>query len=99
MRQEQRESWPVFWDFCCLSLCCFLPDYFSAELDHVCLGEDCPICAEMAQCESSLRRAGSGAFIPLSAVTPVFFLFLCSVSFAFSISQATPVSSKVRLNN
>ena len=73
--------------------------FIICESDHDCIGDDCPICAEIAICDTFLRQ------IVLITVTLV--LIGAALSYAFhgiSVNQnqthtSTPVSLKVKLTN
>lgn len=73
--------------------------FVAYEADHDCTGEDCPVCACIAQCENTLRQISVVMSFLITLVLPATVLFqsVC-LSVAF-ITQNTPVSSKVRLNN
>ncbi len=73
--------------------------YVAAEADHDCCGEDCPICAGIRQCENTLRRIGDGVAIQSAAVAPVILILFAAAFVNAVVSQDTPVSRKVRLNN
>lgn len=73
--------------------------FIAAEADHDCTGEDCPICACIAQCENTLHQIGDGAAVQAAVIVPVFFMLILAFLFADYFTQETPVSRKVRLNN
>jgi hypothetical protein len=101
--QMSRSRRRKFAGFCALLIFLFL--LFSVlflvkEADHDCTSADCPICAEMQQCEASIRLLGAGH--PASALSvkfdftsiqilwapsPVFFIF------------STLVSEQIRMND
>ncbi len=73
--------------------------FIALHADHDCMGEDCPICACIQQCEKTMRGTGSD-MIAISAVIAPVFITLLTMSFNVSSFQwDTPVSIKVRLNN
>ncbi len=82
-----------------LSVMMFSAFYVTAEANHDCCGEDCPICVHIEQCESMLRGAGEGTFLLGLAV---FLAVLSSEVFAPTGSDSSlfnPITSKVRMNN
>lgn len=73
--------------------------FIAKEAGHDCSGEDCPVCAVIAQCENTIRRIGSG-LIPVIAAVAVMLTVLQLPVLYTSMAQAfTPVSQKVRMNN
>ncbi len=82
-----------------LMIVLFSSFFIAAHADHECDGRDCPVCACIQQCEKNLRGFGDGMTAGISAVMPLL-VFLLSVSIPVcSLTGATPVSQKVRLNN
>ncbi len=73
--------------------------YLAAEVAHDCTGEDCPICACIAQCEKAIRQIGNGAALWTIAFLPVVSMLVLAFLFVYEFSQETLVSEKVRLNN
>ncbi len=73
--------------------------YIAAEADHDCAGEDCPICACIAQCENILHQIGDGIASCAAVIISIVFLFVSVFLFATLFPQETLVSRKVRLNN
>ena len=71
----------------------------ACEADHVCIGEDCPVCAVIALCRNTLK-ALCGILLAAAAV------FAC-VRFAAALLSAfrvlscreTPITLKVKLLN
>lgn len=82
-----------------LSLLLFSAFYVTAEAEHDCTGEDCPVCACIQQCESTLQKMGDGSAHLAAAILPAVFLLILSCFFVFTFPQETLVSIKVRLNN
>ncbi len=72
--------------------------YIAAEINHDCSGEDCPVCACIQQCENTLRGVGNGTPLPVSVIG-ISLILLITACCPAVISQDTPVSRKVRLNN
>ena len=77
----------------------FSASFIAIEADHDCTGEDCPICACIAQCENTLHQIGDGVAVQAAVIVPVFFMLIPAVLFADDFTRETPVSRKVRLNN
>lgn len=73
--------------------------YISAQANHGCIGEDCPICACIAQCESTLRQIGTGMALQIAFVLSAAILLASCCLCASVIREETPVTRKVRLNN
>ncbi|MCR5332257.1 MAG: hypothetical protein K6E62_13900 [Lachnospiraceae bacterium] len=73
--------------------------FIAAEADHDCVGDDCPICVCIQQCENTLHGICDGT-VALSSVvfSFIFILFVVAIPVAAVISNS-PVSRKVRLNN
>ena len=73
--------------------------YVAVESGHDCTGEECPICACINQCESTLRQVGGGVDFQADTVLPVVFILTMAVSGSAILTAETPVSRKIRLNN
>ncbi len=73
--------------------------FLAKEAHHDCVGEDCPICAAMAACESLLRHLLCGLFPAAKAPIALCLLSLSAALSALVGAAETPVSQKVRLNN
>lgn len=73
--------------------------YIAVESGHDCTGEECPICACINQCESTLREVGGGVDFQADTVLPVVFILIMAVSGSAILTAETPVSRKIRLNN
>ena len=85
--------------FLMLFIMLFSASFIAIEADHDCTGEDCPICACIAQCENTLHQIGDGAAVQAAVIVPVFFMLIPAFLFADDFTRETPVSRKVRLNN
>ena len=73
--------------------------YIVEEENHYCIGEDCPICANIHQAEQTLKNIGNGA-ITIVTVNPVCILFaLLIVGQFLLVSDTSLVDQKVRLND
>ena len=86
-----------------LAIVLFSGFYIAAEADHDCACHDgehvCPICTCLKQCEAILQFFHS---VAAKTVPPVLTVVLLAAAFHItvkSISQETPVSRKVQLNN
>lgn len=87
-----------------LAMTVFLAMLFSAcfviaEANHECIGEDCPICCQIAACEITLRCFGAAAAAVIIAVfsgLSVVALLTSAKSTAYNTSL---VSLKVKLSN
>lgn len=73
--------------------------FMTAETDHRCTGEDCPICACIHQCSQNIRQIGDGTVGQIHFVVTVSFLLLPLLCNITNLFYATPVTQKVRLNN
>ncbi len=73
--------------------------YIAAETDHDCSGEDCPVCACIQQCESTLRDIGDGISVSSFVIIPFLFILLAAALFVTAVPSDTLISRKVRLNN
>lgn len=73
--------------------------YIASEYNHDCVGDECPICQYVAECEAFVEQVTAGvAFVVVTAlvfvVSGVLIKLFCRESFS-----TTLVSCKVRLNN
>ena len=73
--------------------------YIAAEADHECMGEDCPICACIQQCENTLHHFGDRLAVQVAIIVPVIFILISAILLSVDFAQETPISKKVRLNN
>ena len=73
--------------------------YISAEADHDCSGENCPICACIQQCENTLNQVGGGAVGQTVIILPAIILLAAFFSSSRIFCQDTLITGKVRLNN
>ena len=73
--------------------------YISVETDHVCCGEDCPVCACIRQCDHTLRSIGDGSEASPAFAAVVILILFAAVFASTAVSYDTLVSEKVRLNN
>lgn len=80
---------------CSLLFSCF---YIAAEADHDCAGENCVICACLAQCESALHRFSSAMHAGQNNLMFAFIAVAAAYLTLQAFAQDTPVSIKVRMN-
>lgn len=73
--------------------------YISAELDHDCSGDGCPVCAVIQLCENFLRQAGSGNVQPGFEIFRAFDILFAAAFLSLFLVKKTPVKEKIRLNN
>ncbi len=72
--------------------------YVATELEHDCVGEDCPICEMVLQCQQTLQQLGVGV-IPLVTGMAFFFQEMRStISELREKRSSTLVSAKVRMD-
>lgn len=71
----------------------------AAETEHDCTGAECPVCIRIQQCENILHQFGNGATVQASMVLPMVIFLLLVLPVACNLTQETPVSRKIRLNN
>lgn len=72
--------------------------YIASETGHHCSGADCPVCADIQQCENVLQGAGRA----VTAVSATVFIVLVKILICIPADapvRSTPVSRKVRMNN
>ena len=73
--------------------------YISTETGHDCIGEDCPICACVQQCENVLHKIGGGLAFIISVIAPIICVVICAFLFVSDIQKQTLISRKIRMNN
>ena len=72
--------------------------FIAAEADHDCIGDNCPVCAQMELCSSILKTISKTAEFLFAAFTAAFFVVLISF-FSNSVFFDNPVSLKTKLIN
>lgn len=77
----------------------FFSFYISSELEHDCLGNDCPICASIQQCENVLHKIGGGIAYAISIILPALLICVSINILSNDLLQETPVSRKIRMND
>jgi hypothetical protein len=85
--------------FLMLFIMLFSASFIAIEADHDCTGEECPICACIAQCENTLHQIGDGVAVQAAVIVPVVFMLILAFLLATDFPKETLVSRKVRLNN
>ncbi|MCR5468116.1 MAG: hypothetical protein K6F37_04070 [Lachnospiraceae bacterium] len=76
----------------------FASFFVAIEAHHDCVGEDCPICTCIEQCESIMQSAHDGLHAQVSVLPVVIFTLLFFLS-GCALTADSLVSQKVRLNN
>lgn len=73
--------------------------YLVGETNHICTGEDCPICVCIHQAEQTLRNLGTGNLV----TSCIGIIIILQSRFALidftDVSSTSLVSRKVRLND
>ena len=82
-----------------LAAALFSAVYIAAEADHDCAGDDCAVCAAIRLCTDFLNRLGRKADPAVHTVLPVPCVLLSALVLSALLTEETPVSGKVRLNN
>ena len=77
----------------------FFSFFIAVEADHDCVGEGCPVCVCIQQCEETLHQIGGGIAFQAAVIVPAFFLFITILISFFGVAVNTLVSRKIRLNN
>ena len=62
--------------FLMLFIMLFSASFIAIEADHDCTGEECPICACIAQCENTLHQIGDGVAVQAAVIVPVVFMLI-----------------------
>ena len=73
--------------------------FIAHEAAHVCKGEKCHICSCLEKCEKTLQQIGCGIAVLMAEIVPIVILLAAASLSVFLLQRATPVSSKVRLDN
>lgn len=73
--------------------------YITAEADHDCIGEHCPICQQIEACENTLKQLSFGVIV--AALVAALTYTLCSTVAHVTVERpdCTLVSLKVKLSN
>lgn len=84
--------------FFLVMLCSIL--FLVKEANHDCTGADCPICAQIAEAENTLKKLGNGdPFVSIASVTAAVYFLLAFIGGIIAVHYTTPVTQKVRMNN
>lgn len=98
MKKQNRELALLLALAVCFAML-FSAFYMTAEADHDCIGEDCPICYQISICENTLKTL---MFVAAAAVFSAALTYLC---FALakqqekSLRHCTLITLKVKLSN
>ncbi|MCR5654862.1 MAG: hypothetical protein K6G07_04410 [Lachnospiraceae bacterium] len=71
----------------------------ASEVGHVCMGEHCPICSHIEQCENMLHRIVDGVTNLILAVFPLTLFLLPVEAVVAEVPTQSLVSKKIRLND
>ncbi len=77
----------------------FSSAFIAEEFHHDCVGDECPICQTIAQCEAFLNRIATGTALFVVSVMAVIAAVCCALLYTGPATSGTLVSCKVRLNN
>ena len=74
-------------------------DYLVEHMHHDCCGDECPVCAVMAQCVNNIKTISAAVIVVYAVLSLMISLFkdsciISGESFAYSL-----ISQKVRMNN
>lgn len=73
--------------------------YIVEHADHICSGDDCPVCAVIEQCGDTLKTLGTAVII-VCATSVLFFILQGKVYFEIHFFPCNSlISQKVRMNN
>ena len=72
--------------------------FIAAESHHDCIGENCPICLQIQNCENTLKTLSSAAAV--TAVSAILYatFFIIKTYNTRPFVSATPISLKVKLS-
>lgn len=73
--------------------------FIAAQSHHDCIGENCPICLQIQNCENTLKTLSSAAAV--TAVSAIFYVafFIIRTYNTRPFVSSTPISLKVELSN
>ena len=77
----------------------FSSTFIAEEFHHDCVGDECPICQTIAQCEAFLNRIATGTALFVVSVMAVVAVISGALLYVSPAASGTLVSCKVRLNN
>ncbi|MDO5146626.1 MAG: hypothetical protein Q4D60_06460 [Eubacteriales bacterium] len=73
--------------------------FLAKEVNHDCIGEDCPVCACIHQIKQNLEERGTGAFVQCASVPFMVSLLSLGVFAPFLPVDVSLVGKKVRLDD
>ncbi len=73
--------------------------YISAEIDHLCIDDDCAVCCQINLCERIQKTSANIVSASSTASLSFFALILCILLKDKVIRHITPVTLKVKLLN
>ena len=73
--------------------------YIAIEVDHDCVGEDCPICYQISVCEHTLRSVGQAVLVGTLAVFIGVFMISLPALAKKQAYNTSLVSLKVKLSD
>lgn len=82
-----------------LSLLLFSSILIIKNIDHDCLGDDCPICHFIHDIEHVLKNLDNGKAVWSSSLFKILFYFNLITFISYSVLKRTLILEKVRLNN
>ena len=82
-----------------LLLALFSALFIASHAQHDCAGEDCPVCACIERCARLLHGADARLELQKAALPVSAFVLCTAAACILAFAAATPVSTKVKLNN
>lgn len=73
--------------------------FVAENLEHDCTGEDCSVCAIMAECESEIRSLGGAILLSFAVAYAIKRLTEKIYDDTETLVASSLISQKVRLNN
>lgn len=73
--------------------------YISAEIDHLCIDDDCAVCCQINLCDRIQKTFANIVSVSLLSALSFFALVLCILLKDKIIKHITPVTLKVKLLN
>lgn len=71
--------------------------YIVAESEHDCIGDNCPVCSQILQCETALNTISSAAGAAAAAAVFAYILMTGTVKVISQKPASTLISLKVQL--
>ena len=99
MHEKQRRIAAGFLSLLILAAVLFSAVFIAAEADHDCAGENCSVCVCIRCCAEFLSRLLPGVIAAVHTVLPALCVLSAALVFFALMTEETPVSRKVRLNN